>query len=299
MSLSRLILGAVQLGLAYGVANRQGQPSQSEANAIVMAALEAKIRQFDTAQAYGESEQVLGSAIKNAKAGRRAEIITKLSPDLDKNSGPDLEKSVRTSLSRLGVASLDCVMLHREDHLALLDDPAFAESFAALRQSGLARWLGCSVYTPKMAKQALEHPLIDIVQLPASIFDRRFEQAGIFDLAARLNKEIHIRSALLQGVLCMAPKDLPHNLAALAPYVEKFGDFCRANALPPSVVALKWLIAHYPKAKILFGAESAAQVRETAKADDQNDLAPLLLSQLDAMTPPQDDVLLNPALWSR
>ena len=55
------MLGTVQLGLPYGVGNRTGQPSQQEAVRIIAAACEAGVNCFDTAAAYGTSEQVLGT----------------------------------------------------------------------------------------------------------------------------------------------------------------------------------------------------------------------------------------------
>ena len=56
---SRLMLGTVQFGLSYGVANRVGQPDYQDVVEIVAAALEGGVNAFDTAAAYGTSEEVL------------------------------------------------------------------------------------------------------------------------------------------------------------------------------------------------------------------------------------------------
>ncbi|MEI9932702.1 MAG: aldo/keto reductase [Rhizomicrobium sp.] len=53
-------MGSVQLGLAYGAANRTGKPSHEEALRLVARATEGGISQFDTARAYGDSEDRLG-----------------------------------------------------------------------------------------------------------------------------------------------------------------------------------------------------------------------------------------------
>ena len=58
--LSRLMLGTVQFGQPYGVANRTGQPTATEVREIVAAAIDGGVNCFDTAAAYGTSEQVLG-----------------------------------------------------------------------------------------------------------------------------------------------------------------------------------------------------------------------------------------------
>ena len=62
--LSRLMLGTVQFGMPYGVANRTGQPSYPDVVAILAAAVEGGVNCFDTAAAYGTSEDVLGRALR-------------------------------------------------------------------------------------------------------------------------------------------------------------------------------------------------------------------------------------------
>ena len=75
-----LIIGTVQLGQAYGIANTTGQPEQQEANSIVRTAWDAGIMLFDTAQGYGNSESVLGATLRHCNATDAARIITKLAP---------------------------------------------------------------------------------------------------------------------------------------------------------------------------------------------------------------------------
>jgi len=57
---SRLALGTVQFGLAYGVANQSGQVALAEAAKIVEEARNRGLDTLDTAIAYGESELRLG-----------------------------------------------------------------------------------------------------------------------------------------------------------------------------------------------------------------------------------------------
>jgi aryl-alcohol dehydrogenase-like predicted oxidoreductase len=56
--ISPLMLGTVQFGLPYGVANRTGQPAYGEVRAILAAALDGGVTCFDTAATYGASEEV-------------------------------------------------------------------------------------------------------------------------------------------------------------------------------------------------------------------------------------------------
>src|ERR1700759_4097627 len=74
---AELVMGSVQLGLAYGAANRTGKPSREAALRLVEHAVDGGISQFDTARAYGDSEYRLGEALAERKTVR---AITKLSP---------------------------------------------------------------------------------------------------------------------------------------------------------------------------------------------------------------------------
>ena len=73
---AELIVGSVQLGLAYGAANRTGKPDRQTALRLVRRAADAGVGGFDTARAYGESEDRLGEALK----GRKVPTVTKLAP---------------------------------------------------------------------------------------------------------------------------------------------------------------------------------------------------------------------------
>lgn len=293
-----LILGTVQLGLPYGIANATGKPDQQAANAIVATAWEQGVKTFDTAQGYGNSETVLGEALQACHARDQAQVITKLSPALPP-SGAEIEQSLSISRERLGVKRFFCVMLHREEHLSLLDDYV-GETLRRQRAAGRLEHIGVSVYTPEKALQALRHPLVDIVQIPASLLDRRCETAGVFALAERTGKQLHVRSAFLQGVLLMPPQRIPDNLRELRPAVEVFQQACAAAEIRPAVAALLWLHARHPDASILFGAETAAQVRDNVNPQVwKHGLEPAFLRQLDAIDSPQKAELLNPSLWKR
>ncbi|MBE1237326.1 aldo/keto reductase [Phaeovibrio sulfidiphilus] len=297
MSASRLVLGTAQLGQPYGVANRTGQPDADQATAVVRAALECGVTGFDTARAYGTSEQVLGHALGALDAQAQARIVTKLPPELTLADAENMDTMVEISLCRLGVERLDCLMFHREEHLAYLEEPGFVVYFMALMESGLTRSLGCSVYTPERALEALDNPFLHAIQIPASVFDRRFEDAGVFERAEEAGKTVHIRSALLQGVLCLAPGDLPPYLAPLSDSVRALHALCRSLEVPVAVLAVRWLLARYPSARVLFGAETPEQVRETARAARGLHLSGDTLSALDRLVPPQENRLLNPSLW--
>ena len=65
-SVSRMVLGTAQLGMTYGIANERQKITPRQAGELVNAAWGRGVRFFDTAQAYGCSEVVLGEALRAA-----------------------------------------------------------------------------------------------------------------------------------------------------------------------------------------------------------------------------------------
>ena len=118
---AELVLGSVQLGLAYGAANRTGKPSHGAALRLVHRATDAGVTNFDTARAYGDSEDRLGEALVARKG---IHTVTKLSPlsDLQPDAPPDevcaaVDASIAASLEALRRDKLDCLLLHRASHM--------------------------------------------------------------------------------------------------------------------------------------------------------------------------------------
>jgi aryl-alcohol dehydrogenase-like predicted oxidoreductase len=295
---NQYILGTAQLGQHYGIANTSGQPDTEDAVAIIRTAINYGISFFDTAHAYGESEQILGYALRCCNAEVKARVITKLSPVLPATPFK-LHGSLRDSMCKLGVPHLYCLMLHREEHLAALDT-WLGEELCRYRSEGIIQHIGISVYNPDAALAALQHPFVSIVQLPTNLFDRRFESAGVFMKANEIDKELHIRSVFLQGVLCMHPDELPTFLGEIIPALSAFRALCRAYECTPNHAALRWVLRRRQNCRVCFGAENPAQVRQNLDFSDLNDTLPdKFFSELEAILPPQKPELLNPALWPR
>lgn len=62
--LHKLSLGTAQFGSAYGITNKRGQVPRDEAIAIIREALRLGIRTFDTADDYGDAEEIVDEALK-------------------------------------------------------------------------------------------------------------------------------------------------------------------------------------------------------------------------------------------
>jgi aryl-alcohol dehydrogenase-like predicted oxidoreductase len=201
---AELVVGSVQLGLAYGAANRTGMPPREAALKLVKRAADAGVSAFDTARAYGEAEERLGAALN----GRKCFTTTKLSPlsHLREDASraevrAAVDESVAQSRAALDREVLDCVMLHRCSHLTAFGGAVW-ERLKELRDEGAIGRLGVSVQSPKEAREALSDSAVRHLQLPFNILDWRWRGSGVIAaIAKRKDVTVHARSAFLQGLL--------------------------------------------------------------------------------------------------
>ena len=84
-SLSKLILGTVQMGLDYGINNKLGKISVEESHQILLSAHVSGITTIDTAEAYGNAHKVIGEFHKS-HPNHKFNIVTKVPHSIKENS---------------------------------------------------------------------------------------------------------------------------------------------------------------------------------------------------------------------
>ena len=259
----KLALGSVQFGLDYGAFNPAGQASRAEVAGILDVAHASGMDLIDTAQAYGESERVLGEL----DAARRFRLVTKL-PGLD--DGADVEARVaalvRGSLARLGARSLAGLMLHRGEDLLGPHGSRLWRALEALRAQGLVDLIGVSAHDPVVARQVLDRFPIGLVQVPVNVFDGRYAGSGFLDDCQRRGVEVHARSVFLQGFVLADARSLPPHHRPFAGLLEDFRRRCQAHGLTPLQAALGHVLNMPQVARIVVGVCGAGQLRDIVAA---------------------------------
>ena len=220
---SQFVLGAAQLGMNYGITNQTGQPNKKEAFAILDEAVKNGVTTIDTAQAYGNSEEIIGQWLhKNNNKEHRIHIISKWNANVDIKNKEQLKSSAQTSAKTLGVP-LWGMMIHDEMHLNQLD--VILSASKELKKEGVFKYLGASVYSIEAAKKAIMNTDIDFIQVPCNAWDHRMIDSGVFELAQKNNALCFVRSVFLQGLLLMNENDAKEILP------ESFGLSSEWNSL--------------------------------------------------------------------
>jgi aryl-alcohol dehydrogenase-like predicted oxidoreductase len=303
LHVSALALGTVELGLDYGIAvpGEFGRPTEAEAIRLIHTALDSGMNLIDTARAYGESEAVLGRALR----GRRREVVlaTKVRTQRDDGTTPtsdDLRQhmleSLETSLRLLQTEYVDIWQVHNVDTALLAQRELLAEIFTAARRSGKARAIGGSTYGVAMPMAAIESDLFDMLQVTYSVLDQRMSDQ-VLPTATERDIGIVVRSILLKGALTARGDYLPAHLAELRTRSHQFRalvDYSSLN-LSPAQMAVAFGLAHPHIQSVLIGVRSEQELREALGAVAV-ELPPDLLAQLTALR--LDDAnLLNPSTW--
>ena len=293
---SPLGVGTVQLGMAYGI-GLPDPPSDVECIRLLRHALEAGINYFDTAPAYGRSEEIVGLAF--AGVTPKPIIATKLTLVRPNDGAPlggtdlrrQVEQSVRLSLEKLGLEIIDLLQIHNAE--APLVVPELLETMDDLSSRGLVRYWGATTYGESHSLDILSTPdHFRTLQVAYSLLDQRLEKR-VFPRCQELGVGLVIRSAFLKGVLSHRAQDLPPSLSELRQEAMNAGNIARAAGMDLPALALRFA-AFCPYAHTtLFGTTSIAETKANLATIDKGPLPPEVVAQLNSLRV-DDEQLLGP-----
>lgn len=295
IQVSRLGLGTVELGLDYGInePGNFGKPDEEYSIHLLHKAVDAGINLFDTAPAYGCSEEILGKAFANIK---NCVIATKVNvPPV----GEDVEEFIRASLTqshqKLRRECLDIVQVHNATSDTFLRSDIF-EILLEEKDAGNIRLIGASVYEPENALAAIDSGMMDILQIACNILDQRMDEK-VLEKAESEGIGILSRSVYLKGILTEKVKWLPEHCAPLREAVEsikKKMNLTSWNDL--SRFALRFALSNSQINSVLVGVRSEAEldfaldaINKGKLSNDELDLA--YHCRMD------DKFWLNPSNW--
>ncbi len=285
----RLIIGTVQFGLDYGVANKAGRIGADLGRSILDFAIQNKIDTLDTAIAYGKSEETLGLI-----GAKEFKIITKLPevPDMTGDVTGWVESQILSSLKRLKINQLDGILLHRPDQLL---DEGGEKLFLALtrqKESGLVKRIGLSIYSTNQLEKLLQNMSFDIVQAPLNIFDQRLISSGWAKNLKKLGVEIHVRSIFLQGLLLMRPEDRPEYFNSWRHRLRMWDEWLFLNKKTPLEICLNYVMSMPYVDRIVVGVDGLNHLREIIDASKCG------LMEFPDHLQIQDERLINPSYWN-
>jgi predicted oxidoreductase len=279
LAVSRLAYGCWRLAGSEGAA----PPADGDATGkrAVHAALDAGYTFFDLADIYGggECERIFGSVLKD-RPGTRDRIVVASKCGIRRLGEPAgavgrydfsaayIEASVEGSLRRMGLETMDLLMLHRPDYL--MDPAEVAEAFLRLRASGKVREFGVSNFRPSQVtalQRACGFPLVTH-QVEVSLVHTAGLEDGTLDQCLMDGMTPTAWSPLGRGQLGDG------ELTGLGAAVQSRAERVRAelDVLAPSYgvsrtqLAVAWLLKHPTAMVPVVGSVNPVRIAALAKA---------------------------------
>lgn len=283
----KVALGTAQFGMEYGINNKRGRINQPQVRAILNKAVECGIDTFDTAYDYGESERVLGDFIKSCH--KRIKIISKL-PVCESNA---VKKILKSSLDRLGISKIYGYLIHNFNHYK--NECGIWNELKRIRDEDKIEKIGFSLYFPSELEFLFEHGLeIDLVQVPFSVFDQRFEP--YFPELKKRKVEIFVRSVFLQGILFKKPSELDDYFETIKDKIKRLNTLSRESRISIVSLCLNFVLENKFIDKVVVGIDNLAHLKEVVSS-----VAPIpnfkdTLDELSDLREDNEDIIL-PFKW--
>ena len=301
LEISHIGLGTVELGMPYEI-GLPPPPPDEDCLHLLRQALAAGITYFDTAAAYGRSEELVGRAFAHLR--EKPVLATKVNlhdhPDKPPLAGEALARHIDHSIDRsirlLGVESLDLVQIHNADPMYIT--PHLLEIMESHCQRGTVRYWGASTYGPQAALGILrqaEH--FSTLQVAYNILDQT-PAAQVFNRLQKTRTGLVLRSAFLKGLLTHRFRDeaLPTHLAPLQRTIETLQNLLAPFGLSLPEAAFRFA-AYCPQAHVtLFGTTQVEEMHDNITTYQSGPLPDEVLAAIQNLEV-EDESLLIPSTW--
>ncbi len=243
-------LGLISIGRKWGHVERPIPPVE-QVNNLLATAVKLGIRYFDTAPAYGMSEERFGDFLKTLNSNQLQNVIvaTKCGEHWDiatsathvDHSYEALCRSIDQSLTRL--PKIDILQIHKATPQVLADD-GILRALEYAKSKGVASF-GVSVSDLETATIAVADPLFSLLQFPFNQSYRVMED--IFTSAWTAGKSVFVNRPLGMGTLMY----------------DKDGNFKGEAAL---LEAYRVIVSQQLRGAVLSGASSVEHLEQNLRA---------------------------------
>ncbi|REE70695.1 aryl-alcohol dehydrogenase-like predicted oxidoreductase [Rhodococcus wratislaviensis] len=285
-----------------------GNPDPDDSARIIHKALDAGINFIDTADAYGDSEEIVGRALE----GRRDNVVltTKVSrpmgddPNQQGASRRWIVTAVENSLRRLQTDRIDLYQIQRPDPTTDIEETLSA--LTDLIRSGKVRAIGTSTMPASdiveaqwvAERRGLERFRTE--QPPYSLLNRAIERE-VLPVTQRYGMGTLVWGPFAQGLLTGRVRKGQHNDLRRAKIFTHLGDAHRLDVveqliplaqdagMPMTHLAMAFTIAHPGVTSAIIGPRTMSHLDDLLAGIDVA-LTDDILDRIDEIVPPGTDV---------
>lgn len=287
-----IILGTAQFGSKYGISNTQESIPINQLNDILDFAYNHQITMLDTSIDYGNALLKL----KQSQLFNKFDLITKLPAIKESKLTKELAcfyiENFLADLNQAGICKIHAILTHGPDDLLKPGAAYLIEALEKLKNKGITKRLGASIYTKSQIKAITEQFKLDIIQLPFNLFDQRLLENNYLSQLANKNIEIHARSVFLQGLLLMPPNKRPSYFSKLNEQFKYLEVSARELSLTKLAITLNFVLQTPSISAAVVGVTSKHELQEIYESIIDN-------FKLEAPKQYQckDEQMIDPRLW--
>lgn len=300
IKVSEIGFGAWGIGGNNRGAVAYGPVDADEARLALLAAVDAGVTLFDTADFYGfgHSETVLGETLKPHRSN--VVLATKCGM-LDAAGKQDfsakyIRSALEDSLRRLQTDYIDLYQLHSPPIELVVREGDILSTLQDLERSGKIRAFGISVRSPEDGLTAVRDLGFDCLQANFNLIDQRALDSGLMQLCEKRGAGIIARTPLVFGFLTghyaatdqFSPDDhrrrwTPEQRAQWAAAPKLFEPLIAGEPQTPSQFALRFCLSFPAVSSTIPGMLIRQHVTENTAASDLGPLAAATRDQVIAI----------------
>jgi len=282
LEVSAIGLGCMGMSYGYGPA-----ADKKKMISLMRTAVERGVTFFDTAEAYGANEELVGEAL--APFRKQVVIATKFGFRIDpkaerglagRDSRPEhIQEVAEASLKRLKTDVIDLFYQHRVDPNVPIEDVAGAVK--QLIQEGKVKHFGLSAAGVQTIRRAHKVQPVTALQSEYSLWWREpetevlptleelgigfvpFSPLGKGFLTGKINEDTKFDQTDFRNIV---PRFTPEARKANQALVDLLGKFAAQNKTTPAQIALAWLLAQKPWVVPIPGTTKLARLEENIGA---------------------------------
>lgn len=244
----KLILGTAQFGYPYGINNiKKKRITTKNINKVFEFYIKNNLNQIDTAESYGVNFDILRKF--NLRIDTKIVLNKKKQ---NENELLDLINKYKIKKKK----SINTIYIHDPENLFLKNGRKMFNVLMNLKKKKFFKKIGVSIYDLFLLKKIIKNFKIDVVQVPYSILDRRFE--NYFKVLKKKNISIHVRSIFLQGALISNYK----NRITKSPEVKNFKKIVNKYKINSKYLCIHFVLKNRLVNKIIIGVDNYKQLKE-------------------------------------
>jgi len=285
----KIAIGTANFGMQYGIANSRGKLSKNSVAEILGLAKSLGITCLDTANAYGESQKVLGEfGVRDWRVVSKISSVPQNCNDIDSFVCAQID----LILSSLSLSDFETVLVHNSKDLTGEFGDEVYEALNAAKARGQVEKIGVSIYDPSDLESITSRFKLDVVQAPINVFDNRLQDSGWLDRLATMDVEVHARSVFLQGVLLSAVAQSNDFFKPWKTAFEEWNRFAESSGTSALMNCIKHVNSFDKVTFAVVGVDSAKDLSEVFDAFFEQP------QRIDEGNFSVDSQLINPACWS-